>query len=120
MARILLADDDAATRDLARRGLEGDGHVVVTVNDGDEALSRLRGGESFDLLLADVDMPGTDGISLAGIALGLPAAPRILLMSGLADALQHAAAAAGGRIATLAKPFTLDQLRSAARSALES
>ena len=43
MARILLADDDAATRDLVRRALEADGHSVHVTQDGSEALDMRRG-----------------------------------------------------------------------------
>ena len=40
MARILLAEDDAAVRDFVRRALEMDGHDVVPVSDGGEALEK--------------------------------------------------------------------------------
>ncbi len=44
MARILLADDDAATRDLVRRALEAEGHKVLVTQDGNEALDQLKEG----------------------------------------------------------------------------
>ncbi len=66
MAQILLADDDAATRDLVKRALEGDGHTVTLTQDGTEALDQVKeGGLKFDLLVSDVDMPTIDGIALA-------------------------------------------------------
>ena len=83
MARILLADDDAATRDLVRRALATDGHTVSSTQDGTEALDKLReapGG--FDLLITDVQMPGLDGIALAETALAGSPQLRIVLMSG--------------------------------------
>src|SRR5215471_19230327 len=65
MARILLADDDAATRELVQRALAMDGHDVVVTQDGAEALERLEaGGGRIDLLISDVQMPGVDGIDL--------------------------------------------------------
>ena len=42
MVRILLAEDDAATRDLVQRALGLDGHEVVVTQDGSEALEYLR------------------------------------------------------------------------------
>ena len=42
MARILLADDDAATRDLVKRALEGDGHTVHVTQDGSEGLESVK------------------------------------------------------------------------------
>ena len=46
MARILLADDDAATRDLVRRALEADGHTVHVTQDGSEALDCVEGASA--------------------------------------------------------------------------
>ena len=42
MARILLADDDAAARDLVQRALAVDGHIVTCTQDGAEALEQLQ------------------------------------------------------------------------------
>src|SRR3954453_9496538 len=64
MARILLAEDDDQMRAFLSRGLKRAGHAVDAVPDGEAALLRLQAGE-YDLLLADVVMPGIDGIELA-------------------------------------------------------
>ena len=90
MARILLAEDDAATRDMVQRALTADGHQVVVTQDGAEALEKLRGGGGFDLLISDVQMPGVDGIEL--VEKGLAGNPklRVILMSGFAGELGRA------------------------------
>lgn len=117
MARILLADDDKALRELVTRALQGEGHSVVAVDDGLEALQRLS-GEAFDLLVSDLDMPGMDGMALtARVSASLPQI-KVLLISGLDDELQRAAGFPAGRVATLAKPFTLDQVKAAVRRLL--
>lgn len=119
MARILLADDDAAIRDLVRRALESDGHAVDVTEDGAEALERLAGGrDRFDLIVTDVEMPALDGISLAEQALKLDPGMRIVLMSGYTDALQRASSFKAGKLGTILKPFTLDQIRSLVRTTL--
>ena len=64
MARILLAEDDDQMRAFLNRGLRRAGHAVDAVGDGEAALERSRNAE-YDLLLADVVMPGIDGIELA-------------------------------------------------------
>lgn len=59
--RILLVEDDAAVREIARLSLESiGGHRVLAVDSGEAALSQA---EAFgpDLLLLDVAMPGMDG-----------------------------------------------------------
>jgi DNA-binding NtrC family response regulator len=120
MARILLADDDAATRELVQRALAMDGHEVIVTQDGAEALERLEGrGARIDLLISDVQMPGVDGIELA--EKGLAAAPRlrVILMSGFAGELGRADRLRGRVARVIAKPFTLDEMRSTVKGALE-
>jgi two-component system, OmpR family, alkaline phosphatase synthesis response regulator PhoP len=56
---ILLAEDDAAIRDLVIHHLERDGFGVIAVADGHAALRRARGGP--DLMVLDVALPGVDG-----------------------------------------------------------
>jgi CheY-like chemotaxis protein len=116
MARILLADDDAATRDLVRRALEADGHSVHVTQDGSEALECVEGAgaQKFDVLVTDVEMPLLDGIALAQRALKQPAL-RVLLMSGFADQLDRASALKSTQVAVISKPFTLEDMRGTVR-----
>ena len=59
--RILLAEDNTINQHLARRLLEGRGHVVVVANNGREAVS-LSEQQDFNLVLMDVQMPEMDGL----------------------------------------------------------
>ncbi|MGZ5918884.1 MAG: response regulator [Hyphomicrobium sp.] len=118
MARILLADDDAATRDLVKRALEGDGHTVQVTQDGSEALDRVKAAQPFDLLVSDVEMPLLDGVKLAERASTLQPGLRILLMSGFAEQLERAKTLKGPQVAVISKPFTLDQVRATVRKLL--
>lgn len=63
MATILLAEDDAGTREIARIVLERGGHTVLEASSGTEALALLK-KENVDLLLLDIMLPGLDGHSL--------------------------------------------------------
>ncbi|HRY06171.1 MAG TPA: response regulator [Hyphomicrobiaceae bacterium] len=123
MARILLADDDVALRTLVHKALSGDGHHVIAVDDGLDALATLS-SQAFDLVVSDLDMPGLDGMGLAAkITSGTTpgaASTKILLISGLADELQRASGFPPERVATLQKPFTLDQLREKVRAMLRA
>jgi CheY-like chemotaxis protein len=60
--RILLAEDNRVNQAYARRALEMEGHQVVCVENGHEALEALS-GESFDLALMDIQMPHMDGVT---------------------------------------------------------
>lgn len=119
MATILLADDDAAVRDLVKRALTAEGHTVLATQDGAEALEHLtRGAGTFDLLVSDVEMPQVDGVAVAREALKLKPDIAIVLMSGFSDQLDRAAELKARRLKSIAKPFTLEQIKATVRAIL--
>lgn len=118
MAKILLADDDAAVRDLVRRALTSEGHNVEVTQDGQEALDVLESSTGVDILISDVDMPQLDGISLAEKALALKPSLAIVLMSGFSDQLERAARLRARKLLSISKPFTLEQIKQVVRSVL--
>jgi len=63
MQTIVVAEDDAAIRDLLAHHLEREGFAVVGASDGQTALRRARG--VADLLILDVGLPGIDGYDVA-------------------------------------------------------
>ena len=63
---ILLVDDDVMVRNLIRRSLENAGFSVLTAANAEEALALSRACVGkIDALVADVELPGLDGIALA-------------------------------------------------------
>ena len=62
-ARILVVDDDRVFRLSTAALLQADGYEVHAVAGGQEAVEALRASR-FDVMLLDVKMPGTDGISV--------------------------------------------------------
>ncbi len=118
MARILLADDDAAARDLVQRALASDGHNVVATHDGAEALEQLQASGPFDLLISDVQMPGVDGIELIEKAVAAAPKMRVILMSGFAGELDRAKHLRSKIAREISKPFTLEQVRAVVKAAL--
>ena len=61
---VLVVDDEAPIRSLARRILEEDGYRVAEASNGLEAIEVLSQGAAFDLLVADLAMPKLDGDAL--------------------------------------------------------
>ena len=57
---LLVVDDNKVNRILLARGLESQGHKVETVENGKQALEKLR-SNSFDLVLLDIEMPEMNG-----------------------------------------------------------
>ena len=112
MASVLIIDDDTSIRRVVRAALERAGHRVAEAGNGAEGMQRYRMAPA-DLVITDVFMPDQDGIeTIQQLREEFPAA-RILAISGgsvagtsgtLRDALLL------GADATLAKPFTIEQL----------
>ena len=119
MANILIAEDDTGVREFVSRALVSNGHDVITVSDGLEALEVL-GRRKFDLLLSDIVMPELDGIALAlKVSKDWPDLP-ILLMTGYAAERQRAHNLDALIHDVIAKPFTLQQICDAAEKVLEA
>ena len=109
MARILLAEDDDQLRIFLSRGLERAGYIVDSVGDGLAALAKAETA-SFDLLLADVVMPGLDGIELAREVAALQPGIRVMFITGFAAVVMREEAWLSNRPRVLAKPFHLRHL----------
>jgi PAS domain S-box-containing protein len=84
-ASILVVDDDDDVRDLVVAMLEELGYRVTAAENGRTALDLLSHNSQFDLLLADVAMPGLSGVDVVNAARQLGHAPRVLYATGYAD-----------------------------------
>jgi two-component system cell cycle response regulator CpdR len=109
MGRILLAEDDDQMRAFLSRGLRRAGHVVDAVGDGEAALARGVAAD-YDLLLADVVMPGIDGIELARRLATRQPGIRVMFITGFAAVALQDDRFAPHRPRVLAKPFHLRHL----------
>jgi two-component system cell cycle response regulator CpdR len=109
MARILLAEDDDHLRIFLARGLQRAGHRVESVGDGAAALELARKA-NFDLLLADVVMPGLDGIELARQVSARQPGIRVMFITGFAAVTLQEDGISPHRPKVLAKPFHLRHL----------
>lgn len=113
MARVLVVDDDADLRGVVRRGLAKIGHEVEDVADGTAALDLLA-ARSFDLVLTDVYMETVDGMELLARMQQRGYRVPVVVMSGGGFKSQDYVlkmAESIGAVATLNKPFTIEQLR---------
>ena len=115
-ARILLVDDDAEVRDIARGMLEELGAAVTEADGGAGALLLLRTGTLVDLVLVDLTMPVMTGLELAAEVAAWDQGLPVVLMSGYsADALRTEPASIR---ATLQKPFRTADLAATLAAAL--
>ncbi|HEY7678041.1 MAG TPA: sigma-54 dependent transcriptional regulator [Candidatus Methylomirabilis sp.] len=115
---ILVVDDDAASRALAAEILESHGHAVAAVPDGSAALDRLA-AYPCDLILADMRMPGLDGMGLLQALARNGRHPPVIIATAYAT-IEHAVEAVkAGAYGYITKPFRPDHLARLVAKALE-
>ena len=86
--RLLVVDDNKVNRILLARGLEAQGHNVEIAVNGKQALEKLR-GDSFDLVLLDIEMPEMNGYQVLEICLQDPELRNIpIIMTSSLDELE--------------------------------
>jgi len=118
MANILVVDDELGIRDLLSEILNDEGHQVELAENAAQA--RLaRGRARPDLVLLDIWMPDTDGVTLLKewSSSGLLTMP-VIMMSGHATIDTAVEATKIGAMAFLEKPITLQKLLQAVESGL--
>ena len=115
--------NDGGGPDLSKESYAGNGflnrhgYTVVTCPDGESGLVELD-TRAFDLAMVDLGLPGISGLEVAHrLKLRWPAT-RVALMTGYGDRMGPEDANAKGVDFVLAKPFSLDQLRSVVDHAL--
>ncbi len=107
--KLLLAEDDRIVRITVRDALEDDGYSVTECADGASALRAIQ-GESFDIVLTDVRLPGVDGIALFRQARRVNPRAAVVLMTAFADADDAVAVMREGARDYVQKPFEIDEL----------
>ena len=117
LAKILVVDDSEEVREVLRELLSRHGYTVVTAPDGESGLVELE-TRTFDLAMVDLGLPGISGLDVAHRLKQRWPTTRVALMTGYGDRMGPEDAQARGVDFVLAKPFSLDQLRSVVEHAL--
>jgi two-component system cell cycle response regulator CpdR len=108
MARIVLAEDDEGMRQFLSTALARAGHDVTSHPDGRAALAAWSG--SYDLLIADIVMPGVDGLELARRARTADPGIKVMFITGFAAVALDGGKPVVPRAIVLSKPFHLRDL----------
>lgn len=119
--RVLLVEDDAAVRTLARRLLQDEGHTVIDAPTGEAGLARwqeaMSSGETIDVVVTDVVMPNMGGRELVTrLRASNPRLPVVYVSSYFADAV--AGLDMAEPVELLEKPFTPASLAAAVDAVL--
>src|SRR5438093_13308655 len=115
--RVLVVDDEASIRDLLSKTLALAEYDVDVAPDGRSALERMR-LYPYDLLIADLKMPGMDGLTVIREAKRYKADLPVIIITGFSTESSAIEAVNIGVAGYLTKPFRVPQVLAAAAKAL--
>jgi len=115
--RILVADDEAATRMIVASQLAEAGFTVSEAEDGAEAIKHLR-EQKFEVALLDIKMPNVDGIQVLKFIRETSPETKAIIMTGFADLELAMEAMELGAIDFFSKPFSIDEVIASVKQAV--
>lgn len=111
MSRVLVVEDEAHLAQGLRFNLEAEGYEAAVVGDGEAATERLIGkGESFDLVVLDIMLPGKDGFDVVSELRAAKNYVPVLMLTARGRPEDVLKGFASGADDYLAKPFDLSIL----------
>jgi DNA-binding NtrC family response regulator len=115
---ILVVDDEPSIQQALRWSLEEEGWEVATAGSGEDALGCLD-AKRFDVVVADIILPGIDGLELLQRATSHSSPPAVILITAYATVETAIEALRRGASDYVRKPFKLDDLKFRVRRLLE-
>nr|WP_321410363.1 sigma-54 dependent transcriptional regulator [uncultured Carboxylicivirga sp.] len=113
---ILIVDDEASVRDSLYQWFVEDGYQVDSAESAKEALVKLE-SKDFDIVLADIKMPGMDGLEMLRRIKSLEKNPVVIIMTAFATVATAVQALKDGAYDYITKPFDPDELSHLIRNA---
>jgi DNA-binding response OmpR family regulator len=107
-SKILIVEDDQRLAKLLLQELSFEGHEIITVHTGTDALLQAEDGK-FDLIVLDLNLPDIDGIEVAE-RLQNRAHASILMLTARADVESKIKGLYAGASDYMTKPFSLQEL----------
>jgi CheY-like chemotaxis protein len=117
LRKVLVVDDDPVVGKSFDRVLSGKGYVVITAEDGYDALAKLQ-AENYDMVFTDLRMPGMSGLEVAErVRARQPWVP-VVIVTGYGSEKSEERAKAAGVSDFLHKPLSPEVIEQTAASAL--
>jgi DNA-binding NtrC family response regulator len=107
--KILIAEDEEITLKHLSYALEKEGYSAAGARNGIEALDRLE-NEKFDIIIADIKMPGMDGLTLLSEVKKRYPEIEVIIVTGFGSIESAVNAMKAGASDYITKPFNLDEL----------
>ena len=119
--KVLLVEDNAMNSHLVHYVLERDGFLVIDATNAEKAI-RLAAGESPDIILMDIQLPGMDGLRATGLLKQDPQTAAIPIVAITAHAMRgdEERIRAAGCEGYISKPINTRELASMVRGYLKS
>jgi two-component system response regulator HydG len=117
MSKILIVEDDVAFCTMLKTFLQKKGYQVFTAFSGNEAIQRIK-KDTFDVVLSDVRLPDSDGITLLAEILKHNSDTQVIIMTGYAEINMAVSAIKKGAFDYVSKPFNPDAILQTIEKAL--
>ncbi|WP_103069328.1 sigma-54-dependent transcriptional regulator [Aquimarina sediminis] len=119
MSKILIVEDDVAFCTMLKTFLQKKEYEVSTAFSGNEAIPKIK-KETFDVVLADVRLPDSDGITLLDEILQQNSNTQVIIMTGYAEINMAVNAIKQGAFDYVSKPFNPDTILHTIEKALDT
>jgi CheY-like chemotaxis protein len=117
LRKVLVVDDDPVVGRSFDRVLSGRGYIVVTAENGQEALDRFA-KEEYDVVFTDIKMPGMSGLEVAEKVKDRRPWVPVVIVTGYGSEAHETRAEAAGVTAFLHKPLSPEMIEYSARMAV--
>ena len=117
--RILVAEDESDMRDGLKKILSQRGYSVDTAEDGLKAVEKIK-QTSFQVVIADLKMPGMDGISVLRRAKDIDRSITVIIITGYGTVTSAVESMRSGAFDYITKPFKPDDITLAVKRALKT
>jgi two-component system NtrC family response regulator len=110
MAKILVVDNEQRMCKIIKAALEMEGHYIEMAFSGADALTLMKSGEKYDVIITDLKMQSVDGLQVLKSARMLEDPPEVILITAFASQQTAVEAMQAGAFDYLIKPFEMDEL----------
>jgi len=108
--KILIVDDEQDTRELFATVLAAEGYQITVAEDGARALSLFK-TDTFDLVITDLKMPGSDGLQLLREIRKSGSNADVITATGYGEVDSYISAMSLGAVEYIHKPVRVKELR---------